>query len=419
MVAIDHSMWTKKELAAYCYLASDARELNEELILEFLNKNIPLDRYLAERAKWQKAQDNQKAAVAMAKNGALAFPEIRPLKASFDLAALKDTAIILTAGGDGERLKNSLIAAGCSSKQLENFTKATWPLDHKTTAASTLGYNLLLLRAISRALGKKLPVIVTLGPVGSVNARFIPQYLATYSAELDIITVCQEERLHLTACGQIVLSARPFLHAHTNPDETGGPFMALKRPHERDSLGLIHYLTALGYSNCLALQATTICQPLLWPSLAALLANYEVAAIGVKRATFPPSDPYGTIVAIKSGDVLHTRIVEAHNRAPEIYALHDEQNGYLPYNSGMYAFKTALLEKLALPDFICPPKQILPELAPAGKVGYAAIDLLTLSTNSAVLLADNTMFAAFKSLDDEDKLIDMATKMLSFLPHIY
>ncbi len=420
MSVLNAAAWTPAAIDEYCYITEAARKFGAAAIADYLNKNVPINRYLAEREKWQKAHLNAALAGGGSRPKPISFPEIAESGSSFSLDAFKNTAIILTAGGEGERLKKSLLDAGTAPEELKDFTKATWPLDGKTKAASTLGYNLLLLRAIARALGQKLPVIVTMGSEGSDTARLLPPYLAPYNDEyLDIITVSQGERLHLTTTGRLVLLAEPDLRAAVNPDETGGPFMALKNPHERDKEGLIHYLLEKGMTNCLALQAIAIVKPLLMSSLAAALKTADVAVLGVKRDSFPESDPFGTIVSLREEAGERTVIVEAHNRWPALYELKDKEHGFLPYNSGMYAFKTALLAGAALPDFICPPKIITAELPPAGKSGYAATDLLSLSSKVALCLTSADSFAVFKSLADRENLINAATNLLAFLPHIY
>ncbi len=421
MTIINSASWSAAEIDKYCYLSGEAKNFSVAAIAEYLNNNVPYASYLAEREKWVEAQSNSRANSEAAETLPLSFPEIADGAAAFSLESFNNTAIILTAGGEGERLRKSLIAAGASPDELKDFTKATWPLDGQTKAASTLGYNLLFFRAIGRALGQKLLIIVTTGPLGSDTARILPAYLETFQDEyLDIITLPQGQRFHLTTGGQLVLSAAgPHLSVACNPDETGGPFMALKNPHERDAKGLIHYLLAKGLINCLALQATTICQPLWVSSLPAALKKAEVAVMGVRRDTFAPDDPFGTIVRFNAAGGDYTQIVEAHNRRPAIYSVRDEKYGFLPYNSGMYAFKTELLATARLPDFICPPKMITPELPPAGKVGYAATDLLSLSPKVAVCLTKADSFAAFKGLADTQNLIAAATKLLEFLPHIY
>ena len=126
-----------------------------------------------------------------------------------DAHDLEGCAVVLTAGGEGERLKTSLLARGISESDLKDFTKATWPLPGFFGDYGALQANLRLLSVLAKRNGLTLPVIVTTGPAGSTTARVIPEVLRRHeNFGLErVLTVEQDERLHFTLDEKMALTA--------------------------------------------------------------------------------------------------------------------------------------------------------------------------------------------------------------------
>ena len=89
----------------------------------------------------------------------------------------------------------------------------------------------------------------------------------------------------------------------------------------------------------------------------------------------------------------------------ETLSLRDPETGnYLPLNTGFYVFSRSLLASCDLPDYATPPKEILPDMERAPKIGYAATDILSLAHNPAILTVSESSFGVIKNADDLDRL---------------
>ena len=91
--------------------------------------------------------------------------------------ALNGFALVFTAGGEGERLRLSLLEKGYDQSALNNFTKATFPLPGFYQDFGTLQTNLAMVSSFCKTLKIDIPVIVTTGPHGSITAKVIPEIL--------------------------------------------------------------------------------------------------------------------------------------------------------------------------------------------------------------------------------------------------
>ena len=114
--------------------------------------------------------------------------------------ALNGFALVFTAGGEGERLRLSLLEKGYDQSALNNFTKATFPLPGFYQDFGTLQTNLAMVSSFCKTLKIDIPVIVTTGPHGSITAKVIPEILREKNnfGLSSIKVIPQDERLHFT-----------------------------------------------------------------------------------------------------------------------------------------------------------------------------------------------------------------------------
>jgi hypothetical protein len=151
--------------------------------------------------------------------------------------------------------------------------------------------------------------------------------------------------------------------------------------------------------------------PALIIALASALTSYDCIGAGILRTVFDAKDPFGTYVAIVNNTSEKLVIVEQEIRNEATLSLKDDtRKFYLPYNTGLYAFKSELLAKNDLPDYATPPKEILPNLPRSPKIGYAATDIFSLSDNAAVLAIPADSFAVIKNADDLPALTELGIR---------
>ncbi len=331
------------------------------------------------------------------------------------LSDLSGYAIMLTAGGEGERLRLSLEKQGVPASRLENFTKATYPLPGFYRDFGTLQVNLSVLSHICKKTGLSIPVIVTTGPPSSMTARVIPSIVEQYkSFGLEkLLIMPQEERLHLTNEEQIVYTVsngkpRPV----TNPDETGGPIMKLKKQPIEGTTTALAWLRNLGCTKIILLQGTALYSPALIGTIAAAGKHHDGLGVGIARSSFPENDPFGTYVLIEEHATKRLIIAEQEVRNTRTRMLQDNDNTYyLPYNTGFYSFDISLIEKNDLPDYATPPKEILPGLPRSPKIGYAATDILSFAADPAVLTINHSLYGVLKKVTDLARLSDLGKHM--------
>lgn len=320
-------------------------------------------------------------------------------------------AIVLTAGGEGERLRLSLADLGYTNKQLANFTKATFPLPGLPEDFGALQTNLCLIATICNQYKLDIPVVITTGPKGSTTAEYIPLILKKYNnfGVKQLRVICQSERLHLTNDGKIVADTRVSpVQPLTNPDETGGPLMQLRMP-TMEGNSCLDWFIEKSCTKILVLQATALYNPAMLFTMAAAGKDYDGLGVGIERTAFPENDPYGTFVEIKKGDSKQLIIVEKDIRNQATYQLTDASGeNYLPFNTGFYVFDLQLLKNGFLPDYATPPKEQLPGMTKSPKIGYAATEILTLAKSPAVLTVPASWFAVIKNADDLNTLSELA-----------
>jgi hypothetical protein len=380
-----------------------------------LNQTFPPSLYRHQRECRERALANARQARQVLSGAVQKFPPYiengpQPLGQE-DLA---QCAVVLTAGGDGERLKKGLLARGVSEGALKDFTKATYPLPGFYNGFGALHANLCLVSSINKKHGLQVPVVVTTGPAGSTTARVIPEILKKHDQfGLEHLTVIeQDERLHLSMDNKIVFSIidnvpRPVTH----PDETGGPLMKLKKEGIGPGGSVLKWLRRLGCKKIILLQATGLYAPELLFHMASALHRHDCVGAGIFRTRFDAADPFGTYVATVKDGLEKVVIVEQEIRNEKTMRIKDPTGAFfLPYNTGLYAFSIDMLAQSDLPDYATPPKEVLPHIPRSPKIGYAATDLFTLSKNAAVLSIPREWFEVIKNADDLQKLSDLGKR---------
>jgi hypothetical protein len=225
-------------------------------------------------------------------------------------------------------------------------------------------------------------------------------------------TLCQGERLHLTIDEKIVyviMDGLPWPITH--PDETGGPFVKLRKEGFSGTESAIDWLKGLGCTKIIALQATALFDPAIILSMAAAGKHADCLGVGMLRSSFDKKDPFGTFIAFEKQGRESVVIVEQAIRNEATMSLKDfSGQHYLPYNTGLYVFDIDLIRITSLPDYATPPKEILPSLPKSPKAGYAATDLMSLAKHPAVLAIEPDSYENIKTAADLEKLSVLARR---------
>lgn len=378
--------------------------------LAYMNTHFPMKRVEEHRQKRRAALGAMDLMRKRVLDSRQQFPPlITHEQLTSSAASLQGFGIVFTAGGEGERLRLTLLKSGISESALRNFTKATFELPGFFRNFGTLQTNLAMVAHFCKSTGITIPVVITTGPANSTTARIIPEMLRTYhNFGLEQIRIIpQDERIHFTNDEKIAVTTQNGqLRPVTHPDETGGPLMKLKQP--LDVLGGQSALSWFASINCqktIVVQATALYNQTLLPLMAAALGNHDCLGVGILRGSFPLNDPYGTFVTLDNATRQTTCIIEQDIRNDQTRILTDStQTYYLPFNTGFYAFNNILLAERNLPDFATPPKEILPQLERAPKIGYAATDLLTIAEKPLILSIAPSMFGVLKTAGDLQNL---------------
>ncbi|MFP4241038.1 MAG: hypothetical protein ACLFTW_03620 [Chitinispirillaceae bacterium] len=389
----------------------DLNAAQSEFLLEYMNRRFPPRIFETQLEKRRRALKNAAESKHLLEGTSQSFPDIldhNQLDSS--PRSLQNWGIVFTAGGEGERLRLSLLARGVSADDLKDFTKATYPLKNFFRDYGTLHVNLAMTSRLCRETGLDIPVIITTGPEGSITNRVIPRILEENSnfGLKHIRLVAQDERLHFTLKEKIACQIHDNLpYPITQPDETGGPLMKLKQKSITDGRSALDWLTELGCSKLLTVQATALYDQNMLPLMARAGQNCDCLGVGILRTSFEPKDPFGTFVSLQRDGQKFTSIIEQDIRNEQTLKVKDPANRFhLPFNTGFYAFDCKILKQHDLPDYATPPKEILPDLPRSPKVGYAATDILPLGSNPVILTVDPHMYGVIKTADDLEKLTE-------------
>ena len=393
--------WTKENLEKAVWDLTP-----EAIIADYLEKNVPYEEYLSQVAKKEKAVANMQNAKNILQKAEQKYPQhLDFASVNADINEIKNYAILIMAGGEGERLRVSLEEKGYSKEDLADFTKATFPIPDTNYKFGALEVNLRMIAEICAKINSDIPVIITTGPVGSDTEKIIPQVLqknANFGVK-NLRVIAQNERFHLTNDNKIVFDEN--LKPITNPDETGGPIAKLKES------GILSELEKSGIEKIIVLQGTAVYSKEILPIIASAGKNFDGLGIGIARNNFPENDPYGTFV-IADGVL---RIVEKDTRTADTYKIrsdnpHSEDGKYLPYNTGFYVFSVEMLKNAEMPDYATPPKIILDGIEKSPKIGYAATDIIAFAKSPAVLTISDSDFRVIKNAEDIDILAEIIKK---------
>ncbi|MCF8070017.1 MAG: hypothetical protein K9L30_15660 [Desulfobacterales bacterium] len=420
---MEHTKFYHLESASTSWTYDSAREKihnfkcfslsQKNALIQYLNRHFPPEVYEKHRRCKASALENQNSIRNRLLKATQHFPrcisssDIKPEK-----NCLTGFGIILTAGGEGERLRLSLRKQGISSDRLKGFTKATFPLPDFYNEFGALHINLSLISSLSEQYKCHIPVIVTTGPESSISASVVVKLIDRYSAfgikHLKILF--QSERLHLTSDDRFACkidNGTPFPVTH--PDETGGPIMKLKKIEPDTGKSMLDWLSDHDCHKVIVLQGTAVYHQDLIPVMAEAAKNHDGLGVGIFRKKFPADDPFGSFVKLKDPDREHLFIIEKDVHTKSSYQLKDISGKYfLPFNTGFYALDCDLLQQSDLPDYATPPKEVLPDLPRSPKIGYAATDLLPLAQNPAVLAISENHYGVIKESGDLAKLTKKA-----------
>lgn len=407
--------WTLAEARKNIYNFANLTDGQKQNLVQALDANFPPPVYRDHLARQRCALCNAESQRTILDGAKQAFPHlIQTTELKPTLSDLAGYAVVLTAGGDGERLRLSLRASGVSEDFLRDFTKATFQLPGFPAGYGSLGVNCAVIADLCRKSGINVPVVITTGPSSSVTARVIPETLTRFNCFglASVRTVAQGERLHLTLDGKIVAvcngdTARPAV----NPDETGGPFVQLTRKGPGIEPSIVEWLHSLSVTKIIALQATGLYDPSTILAMAAAGKRHDCLGVGILRSQFEPNDPFGTFVIIGRDGKESLTIVEQGIRNDATRACTDESGRYrLPYNTGLYVFDIGLISGNTLPDYATPPKEILPSIPKSPKIGFAITDIMPRAKNGAVLAIAPDSYENIKNAGDLQKMAALAQR---------
>jgi len=405
--------WTKDTLFSVTHNPDIVHTPSQlEYILAFMNRHFPPSVYHQHVEKRHTALNNSFHAQNLLHGAEQLFPPVIeagniPIKSE----KLATMAIVLTAGGEGERLRLSLQAQGASESELAHFTKATYPLPGFFEDFGTLHINLSMLASLSEKYAIDIPVIVTTGPEHSTTASIIPQIIERYQnfGLKHIRVISQDERLHLTTDDKVVFcNHNGTITPITQPDETGGPLMKLKQKSGTEP-SCLEWLQSLGCRKTIIIQGTALYDPQLLHLMTSASESHDCLVVGIPRSSFPPDDPFGSIVIIRKDQNESMKIIEQNIRNEITRTLADPSGKmYLPYNTGFYVFDHELLLNNDLPDYATPPKEIGPGISRSAKIGYAATEALGFARYPVVLSVAPEMYKVLKTAKDLDLLTNRA-----------
>ena len=406
-------MWTNAELNEAVYNFSNLNNDLQNRIKEKLNSTFSYSDYLIAKDKREKAIKNREKSKNILNNATQEFPStLSANDIKIDKNAISKFAIVITAGGEGERLRESLKKDGYTEEELTDFTKATWPIPNEKNNYGALQVTLSQIKDIEKRLNITIPIIVTTGPKGTTTDRVIPQIIKdNNNFGLNILIISQNERRHLTTDNKIAwIEENSNIKIASNPDESGGPLMKLLDKSDNNK-SAINWIEEFGKTNIMVLQGTAVYNPILIEKIATAGLNYDGMGVGIARNTFPSDDPYGTYVLLNNNGNKKLNIIEIDVRNSETENLKSNNGEYLPYNTGFYTFEVKLLKDNPLPDYASPKKIIFEGYDKSEKIGYAATDIIIPAKNPGVLTISGDDFAVLKNSNDLDKLSAVLKKL--------
>lgn len=405
------SNWTKELFFTHMESPESFSENEITILLEFLNENCPLKSFLREIEERKIALKNMEETTRLLEGATQKFPKAYDFsEIVFDENSLKKVAFFFTAGGEGQRLAQSLNKNEADKKFLENFTKATIEIKDFPEKFGTLMINLCIVKSLSDTYKIDFPVIISLGPIGSTTSKVIPKEIASFNnfGLKNIHYILQGERLHLSNEEKISLEIKNGeIKVAKNPDESGGPLKAFY-----DNKELIKNLEKNGVSKILIIQGTGIFNPDILKNTASIKADHDCYILGLPRQKFEKSDQLGTIELIEKNGKTTLRILEAHSINDTTREIQNaEKSKFLPANTGMFLFDLALFsKKLPISFYATAPKEISFSKKIAPKIGYSATDFTVFAENPAVIIISPGDFAVLKNVENMEDLSALGKK---------
>ncbi len=403
------SNWTKELFFTHMESPERFSENEIAILLEYLNENCPLNSFLRELEERKIALKNMEETTRLLENATQKFPKAYDFsEIVFDENSLKKVAFFFTAGGEGQRLAQSLNKNDINF--LENFTKATIEIKDFPEKFGTLMINLSIVKSLSDTYKIDFPVIISLGPKGSTTSKVIPKEIDSFNnfGLKNIHYILQGERLHLSNEEKISLEIKNGeIKLAKNPDESGGPLKAFY-----DNKELIKNLEEKGVSKILIIQGTGIFNPDILKNTASIKANHDCYILGLPRQKFEKSDQLGTIELIEKNGTKTLRILEAHSINDTTREIQNaEKTKFLPANTGMFLFDLALFsKKLPISFYATAPKEISFSKKIAPKIGYSATDFTVFAENPAVIIISSGDFAVLKNVENMEDLSALGKK---------
>jgi len=359
------SNWTIDTLKKSFYNAESLDTAQIDFLLDYMNRHFPPLVFQEHLDKRKRAVENSKNAKHLLEGAVQSFPQVLSYSAiESSYHSLNGFAVVFTAGGEGERLRLSLLNKGVSVDNLRDFTKATYPLKNFYKNFGALQINLAMISWICAETGIDIPVIVTTGPQGSLTHKVIPKVLKEHKnfGLKNLRVADQDERLHFTLDSQAVfqiIDGRPVPVTH--PDETGGPLMKLKQKPNADTPCALEWLASLGCTKILAVQGTAIYESRMLSLMAAAAREHDCAGVGIPRAAFDSKDPFGTFVTVEKDGSSKTCIIEQDIRNDATRSVKDEVSGaFLPFNTGFYALDCSCFSSRICPTTLLLQKRFCP-----------------------------------------------------------
>ncbi|MDR0303248.1 MAG: hypothetical protein LBH98_00525 [Chitinispirillales bacterium] len=405
--------WDKEKIERFVWNYENYDISQQAKIEKYLRENVSFEEFCKQRRQKTKAIENGIAAKNILLGARQKYPQrIDYSQISVNLQDIKKYAVLIMAGGEGERLRLSLEERGYSKDDLRDFTKATFPIPNTKFKFGALEVNLKTIAELSKSINYEIPTIITTGPKNSDTDEIIPKILsenANFGVK-NIEIIAQNERFHLTCDDKIVFEINGSeIKPVKNPDETGGPIAKLKEP-QKNGKSILENLEKNGIKKIIVLQGTAVYSKRILPVIAAAGLNYDGLGIGILRENFPEYDPYGTFVSVKNDGDFNLRIVEKNMRTCDTYKVKDENGKFLPYNTGFYVFDIDLLKNVEMSDYATPPKIILEGIDLSSKIGFAATDIISFAKKPAVLTISNDDFHVIKNVEDLNVLTEIITK---------
>lgn len=171
---MNSNKWTSELLSEHIHNFDTFTDEVKSTVEEMLNSSFTPSVFSESVGKLNNALANNENQSSILKTGKQLYPEtVKQNSNNSATQIIEEFAIVLMAGGEGERLRLSLLEKGYKKEDLVDFTKATFPLPGFPEGFGALQTNLLVISSLCKKYNTDIPVIITTGPVGSTTADII------------------------------------------------------------------------------------------------------------------------------------------------------------------------------------------------------------------------------------------------------